>query len=139
MKAKTKRRLELFDRVGIFLSEHSTLALGTRGTALAGQINTTAASIRTYGSEQVEGFGQFRGGVAERRQLASELRAQIAEIAMAAKAMDPETAPVPAEQLEGPTSRSFQALLDTAGAFVSVLTPPTVQQAFTDRDFPATF
>ncbi len=139
MKAKTKRRLELLDRVGEFFDEHPTLALGTRGTALVGLITTTAESIRTHGAEQVEGFGQFRGGVAERRQLAKELRAQILEIEMAAQAMDPETAPVPAEQLVGPSSRSFQALLDTAGAFVSVLTPVPVKAAFTDRDFPATF
>jgi len=53
--------------------------------------------------------------------------------------MNPETAPVPAEQLQRPASESYQALLDTAASFVAVLTPMAVQQAFIDRDFPATF
>jgi hypothetical protein len=139
MKAKTKRCLELLDRVSEFFSEHPTLTFGTRGTALIGQVDTTADSIRTYGAGQVNGFGEFQGGVAERQQLAVELRAQILEIELAAEAMNPAIAPVPAEQLQRPQSRSFQALLDTAGAFVTVLTPLPVQQAFIDRDFPATF
>jgi len=139
MKATTKRGLELFDRVSEFFSEHPTLTFGTRGTALIGQINTTRATLRLQGANQVNGLGEFRGGVAERRDLAVELRAQLGEIELAAEAMDPATAPVPAEQLQRPQSRSFQALLDTAGSFVTVLTPQPVQQAFIDRDFPATF
>ena len=38
MKAKTKRCLELLDRVSRFFSEHPTLTFGTRGAALVGQI-----------------------------------------------------------------------------------------------------
>jgi hypothetical protein len=139
MKATTKRGLELCDRVSEFFSEHPTLTFGTRGTALIGQINTTRATLRLQGANQVNGLGEFRGGVAERRDLAVELRAQLKEIEMAAEAMDPATAPVPAEQLQLPRSQSYQALLDTAGSFVIVLTPQPVQQAFIDRDFPATF
>jgi hypothetical protein len=139
MKAKTKRCLELFDRVSEFFSEHPTLTFGTRGTALIGQINTTRGTLRLQGANQVNGLGEFRGGVAERRDLAAELLAQLREIELAAEAMDPATAPVPAEQLQRPESRSYQALLDTAASFVTVLTPLPVQQAFIDRDFPATF
>src|SRR5262245_2207074 len=129
MKAKSKRGLELFDRVTEFFSEHPTLTFGTRGTALVGQIHTTAVSIRAYGAGQVGGFGEFQGGVAERRQLAKELLAQMREIELAAEAMDSLSAPVPAEQLQTPRSQSYQALLDTAAAFVVVLTPQAVQQA----------
>jgi hypothetical protein len=139
MKAKPKRCLELLDRVSEFFKEHPTLTFGTRGTALVGQIEPTADSIRAYGGGQVGGFGEFQGGVAERRQLSKELLAQLREIELAAEAMDPATAPVPAEQLQTPRSQSYQALLDTSAAFVTVLTPVPVQQAFIDRDFPATF
>jgi hypothetical protein len=139
MKARIKRCLELLDRVSEFFNEHSTLTFGTRGTALIGQVETTADSIRAYGAGQVNGFGEFMGGVAESQQLATELRAQIKEIELAAEAMDPATAPVPAEQLQRSRTKSFQALLDTAAAFATVLTPLPVQQAFIDRDFPATF
>jgi hypothetical protein len=139
MKAQTKRCLELLDRVGEFFSEHPTLTFSTRGTALVGQVVSTRDRMRSQGAEQVNGFGEFRGGVAERRELAAELLAQILEIEMVAEAMDPVTAPVPAEQLQRPQLRSFQALLDTAAAFVTVLTPLPVQQAFIDREFPATF
>jgi hypothetical protein len=139
MKAQTKRCLELLDRVSEFFSEHATLTFGTRGTALVDQVDTTRDTMRFQGATQVSGRGEFHGGVAERRELAVELLAQIREIEMAAEAMDPATAPLPAEQLQRPPSRSLQALLDTAGAFITVLTPPPVQQAFIDRDFPATF
>src|SRR4030095_9360663 len=139
MKAKTKRCLELLDRVSEFFSEHPPLTFGTRGTALVGQIEPTADSIRAYGGGQVGGFGEFQGGVAERRQLATELMAQLREIELAAEAMDSLSAPVPAEQLQTPRWQSSQALLDTSAAFVTVLTPQPVQQAFIDRDFPATF
>jgi hypothetical protein len=139
MKAKTKRCLELLDRVSEFFDEHLTLTFGTRGTALVGEVDTTADAIRAYGAGQVGGFGEFQGGVAERQQLAKELRAQLREIELCAEAMDPATAPVPAEQLQTPESRSFQIILDTASSFVTVLTPLPVQQAFIDRDFPATF
>ena len=138
MKAKKKRCLELLDRVSEFFDEHATLTFGVRGTALIGQVNTTADGIRAYGAGQVGGFGEFQGGVAERRQLAVELRAQLREIELAAEAMDPATAPVPAEQLQTPRSQAYQALLDTATSFVTVLTPLPAQ-AFIDRDFPATF
>jgi len=139
MKAKSKRGLELLDRVGEFFDEHSTLTFGTRGTALIGQIHITADLMRSQGANQVNGFGEFKGGVAERRSLAEELRAQLKEVELAAEAIDPATAPVPAEQLQTPRSQSYQALLDTAASFVTVLTPMPVQQAFIDRDFPATF
>jgi hypothetical protein len=139
MKAKTKRCLELLDRVSEFFDEHSTLTFGVRGTALIGQVHTTAGLMRTRGADQVGGYGEFRGGVAERRALAAELLAQIREIEMVAEAMDPVTAPVPAEQLQRPQLRSYQALLDTAASFVTVLTPVPAQQPFIDRDFPATF
>jgi hypothetical protein len=110
-----------------------------RGTALIGQVDTIRDIMRSQGANQVGGFGEFRGGVAQRRDLASELLAQIREIELAAEAMDPAILPVPAEQLQRPESRSYQALLDTAASFVTVLTPLPVQQAFIDRDFPATF
>jgi hypothetical protein len=139
MKARTKRCLELLDRVSEFFSEHPTLTFGTRGIALIAEVNTTRNAMRSQGASQVSGFGEFRGGVADRRALAAELLAQIREIEMAAEAMDSLSAPVPAEQLQRPQSESYQALLDTATAFVTVLTPLTVQQAFIDRDFPADF
>jgi hypothetical protein len=139
MKATSKRCLELLDRVSEFFDEHSTLTFGARGTALIAQVDTTADLMRSMGADQVGGFGEFRGGVAERRELAAELLAQIREVELAAEAMDPATAPVPAEQLQRPASHSYQALLDTAASFVAVLTPLPVQQAFIDRDFPATF
>jgi hypothetical protein len=76
MKAKKKRSLELLDRVGEFFDEHATLTFGVRGTALIAQVDTTADSIRAYGAGQVNGLGEFMGGVAERQQLATELRDQ---------------------------------------------------------------
>jgi hypothetical protein len=100
MKATSKRCLELLDRVSEFFDEHSTLTFGVRGTALIGQVDTTANLMRSLGADQVGGYGEFRGGVAERRDLGTELREQILEIERAAEAMDPETAPVPAEQLQ---------------------------------------
>lgn len=139
MKAKSKRCLELLDRVSAFFDEHAILTFGARGTALIAQVDTTADSLRAYGANQVNGLGEFMGGVAERQLLATELRTQLKEIEQAAEAMDPATAPVPAEQLQRPRSKSFQALLDTAASFVTVLTPLPAQQAFIDRDFPATF
>jgi hypothetical protein len=138
MKATSKRCLELLDRVSEFFDEYSTLT-NERGTALIGQVDTTANLMRSQGANQVGGFGEFRGGVAERRDLGTELREQVLEIERAAEAMDPATAPVPAQQLQRPATRSYQALLDTATSFVTVLTPMPVQQAFIDRDFPATF
>jgi hypothetical protein len=139
MKAPSKHCLELLDRVGEFFDEHATLTFGVRGTALIAEVDTTANRMRSLSADQVGGFGEFRGGVAERRNLGFELREQVLEIERAAEAMDPATAPVPAVQLQRPVSRSFQSLLDTAASFVTVLTPLPVQQAFIDRDFPATF
>jgi hypothetical protein len=139
MKARTKRCFELLDRVSEFFSEHSILTFGTRGTALIAEVDTTRNAMRSQGASQVSGHGEFRGGVADRRELAAELRAQMREIELAAEAMDSLSAPVPAEQLQVPRSQAFQTLLDTAKAFVTVLTPLPVQQAFIDRDFPADF
>jgi hypothetical protein len=139
MKTRTKRCLELLDRVGEFFSEHSTLTFGTRGTALITEVDTTRNVMRSQGASQVSGNGEFRGGVADRRELAAELRAQMREIELAAESMDSLSAPVPAEQFQVPRSQAFQTLLDTAKAFVTVLMPQPVQQAFIDRDFPATF
>jgi hypothetical protein len=139
MKARTKRCLELLDRVTEFFSEHSILTFGTRGTALIAEIDTTRNAMRSQGASQVSGHGEFRGGVADRRELAAELRAQMREIELTAEAMDLLSAPVPAEQLQVPRSQAFQTLLDTATAFVTVLTPLPVQQAFIDRDFPTDF
>jgi hypothetical protein len=139
MKAQSKRCLELLDRVSEFFDEHATLTFGARGTALIGQVGTTAALMRSQGANQVNGSGEFQGGVAQRRVLATEIREQLEEIELAAEAMDPATTPVPAEQLQTPRSQSYQALLDTTASFVTVLTPTAVQQAFIDRDFPATF
>jgi len=75
MKTTSKRCLELLDRVSEFFDEHSTLTFGVRSTALIGQVDTIADLMRSYGASQVGGFGEFRGGVAERRERAAELLA----------------------------------------------------------------
>ena len=49
-------------RVGFFIAEHTITPAIPRVTALAGQVTTWIGEAETEGSDQVQGFGDFRGG-----------------------------------------------------------------------------
>jgi hypothetical protein len=138
MNQRTKQYGEMFGRVVTYAGTNTAaLSLGARGTALVTTITASRDAIENYGSNQVSGRGEWRGGAASRRFLATELRAQLVEIRDVAETLDPEQYPGVELQFQLPLSRSYAALVATARAFVDAVTP--IQQAYIDRDFPADF
>ena len=136
-----KRQILQIDRshrVIRFNADHPIVPAIPRATVLFTQTNTIAQSMEAHGGTQVHGFGQFQGGVGERRILARDLRIALQDIALTARGLSPEQFPGVAEQFRLNNSRSsYQHLLNTAQAFLTAIAP--IKTVFTDRGFTADF
>jgi hypothetical protein len=128
--------MEMLDRVGDFGATPG-LPANPLATTLMAQIKAVADQMRGQGTAQVSGRGVFRGGTADRRRIAAELREHVRGLAKVARSLDPVAFPGVAQEVRGPRSSSYQALLAAARAILQRVTP--IKAAFVDRGVPATF
>src|SRR5688572_27374690 len=117
-----KNRFEMFVGVTLFAAKPE-LPANARATALFGQNQTVVTNITTVGAAQEEGRGLFKGASADRKRLAIELRGLVRKAAGIAKVLDPVTFPDIRQQVRGPISSAYQALITSALAIKTVVTP----------------
>jgi hypothetical protein len=136
MKARIKNTMEMFVRVGDFGATPG-LPANPLATTLMAQTKAVSNEMRGEGTDQVSGLGVFRGGTTDRRRIASELRELVRGISKVARSLDPVAFPGVAQEVRGPRSSSYQALLASARAILERVTP--IKAAFVDRGVPADF
>ena len=124
-------------RVGFFIAEHTITPAIPRVTALAGQVTTWIGEAETEGSEQVQGFGDFRGGSGTRAELARALARRLRQIGRTARSLPRELFPGVREQFRVPNSLRYQQVIDTGNAFLAAIGP--IKAAFVERAYPADF
>jgi hypothetical protein len=106
MKARYERQVARAERVEGYGTNHPLTPPNARATVLFGQVTVVKLQMRDLGSNQVHGFGLFRGGASERQALARELEQTLRGIWETARALDPEQYPNAAEQFRLPRSRA---------------------------------
>src|SRR5690349_25097178 len=82
----------------VFHGNHTLVPAIPRVGVLVGLISGYVTLAEAEGSDQVEGFGDFRGGSATRRQLANALQARLREIGRTARALPQDQFPGTREQ-----------------------------------------
>jgi hypothetical protein len=133
----SNRRLVTFDSVIEFGENHPLTPAIARVTVLYGSITTTATTMRTLGSTQVEGRSGVRSAVAETIILKAELLSDMRAINKIARALPVADFPGVRQQFRMPQGGSYANLAATARGFVLNATP--LSQVFVDRGRPATF
>jgi hypothetical protein len=128
--------METFDRVGDF-GDTPGLPANPLATTLMTETKAVANQMRGQGTDQVSGRGVFRGGAADRQRIAAELRGLVRGLAKVAGSLDAVAFPGIAQEVRGPRSSSYQALLAAARAILQRVTP--IKAAFVDRGVPADF
>jgi hypothetical protein len=93
--------------------------------------------MRTNGTDQTSGYGVFRGGTSDRVRTGALLRQFVRDVVKVARVLDPVAFPGVAQEVRGPRSSSYQALLAAARAILQRVTP--IKAAFVDRGVPADF
>jgi hypothetical protein len=136
MKTRIKNTMEMLIRVGEFGATPG-LPANPLATTLMAQTKAVGNEMRGEGTDQVSGRGVFRGGTTDRRRIASELRELVRGISKVARSLDPVAFPGVAQEVRGPRSSSYQALLASARAILERVTP--IKAAFVDRGVPADF
>ena len=124
-------------RVGFFIAEHTITPAIPRVTALAGQVTTWIGEAETEGSDQVQGFGDFRGGSGTRAEMARALGRRLRQIGRTARSLPRELFPGVREQFRVPNSLRYQQVIDTGNAFLAAIGP--IKAAFVERAYPADF
>src|SRR4030095_5470616 len=124
-------------RVGFFIAEHTITPAIPRVTVLAGQVTTLIGEAENKGSDQVQGFGDFRGGSGTRAEMALALNKRLREIGRTARALPRDQFPGVREQFRVPRSLRYQQLIDTGHAFLVAIGP--IKSAFAERAYPADF
>jgi hypothetical protein len=76
--------------LAFFIANHTRTPEIPRVVVLAGQATTWIGEAETEGSEQVQGFGDFRGGSSIRAELALALNKRLREIGRTARALPKE-------------------------------------------------
>ena len=137
MKAKYERQVARAERIEGFGIEHPLTPPNARATALFGQVTVVKLQMRDLGSNQVHGFGLFRGGASERQALARELEQTLRGIWETARALDPVLYPNAAEQFRLPKDPRHQQLVDYGHAFLGAIGP--IKTAFVERAWAADF
>ena len=124
-------------RVGFFIAEHTITPAIPRVTALAGQVTTWIGEAETEGSDQVQGFGDFRGGSGTRAEMARALERRLRQIGRTARSLPRDLFPGVREQFRVPNSLRYQQTIDTGNAFLAAIGP--IKAAFVERAYPADF
>ena len=124
-------------RVGFFIAEHTITPAIPRVTALAGQVTTWIGEAETEGSDQVQGFGDFRGGSGTRAEMARALERRLRQIARTARSLPRDLFPGVREQFRVPNSLRYQQTIDTGNAFLAAI--GSIKAAFVERAYPADF
>jgi hypothetical protein len=137
MNATITRRLEAMDRAKQFILDHPFAPPVPRADVLDTNITTAATTLRERGSDQALGRVSFRAGVDERAALANALRLTMRDINETASKLDPAVFPGVRMLFRMPNSNGFQALINSARAFVEAVVP--IKTAFVERGFPAAF
>jgi hypothetical protein len=106
-------------------------------TVLYGQITAAATSMRNLGGSQVEGVGGVRSAASESAILSNELLSDMRALNKIARALSTADFPGVRQQFRMPASYAYQAIADSARAFITNATP--LSQVFIDRGRPATF
>jgi hypothetical protein len=133
-----KNRFEMFVGVNLFGAKPE-LPANARATALFGQNQVVVTNLTNAGAAQEEGRGLFQGATADRQRLASDLRALVSKAAGIARVLDPAVFPDIRQQVRGPRSSAYQALIASALAIKTAVTPVAVKAAFVDRGMAADF
>src|SRR5688572_17385402 len=133
-----KNRFEMFVGVNLFAGKPG-LPVNARATALFALNQTVVTNMTTAGAAQEEGRGIFQGATADRVRIGTELRALVRKATGIAKVLDPATFPEIRQQVRGPRSSSYQALIASANAIKPAVTPAAVKAAFVDRGMVADF
>jgi hypothetical protein len=137
MNKQTEQQVARAKRVGFFIAEHTITPAIPRVTALAGQVTILIGETETEGSNQVQGFGDFRGGSGTRAEMARALQKRLREIGRTARALPRDQYPGVREQFLVPNSLRYQQTIDTGHAFIAAIGP--IKAAFVERAYPADF
>jgi hypothetical protein len=133
-----KNRFEMFVGVKLF-SGRTGLPANARATALFADNQTVITNLTTASAAQEEGRGLYSGAAADRLRIATELRELVRKASGIAKVLDPAAFPDLRQQVRGPISSSYQALIASALAIKNVVTPAATKAAFVDRGLAADF
>jgi hypothetical protein len=133
-----KNRFEMFVGVNLF-SGQPGLPANARATALFADNQIVVANLTNAGAAQEEGRGLFQGASADRLRISTDLRGVVRKASGIAKVLDPAAFPGVRQQVRGPVSNSYQALIASALAIKTAVTPVAVKAAFVDRGMAADF
>src|SRR5436190_7691480 len=131
-----KNRRDAMRSVLQFTEDHAAI-LTAPATAVVTQLTDTVEHIEDLGGSQVFGNGTFRASIEERREISSELRKVLHEIAETAKAIDAGIDQNLTAQFRMPRHNNYQVLTDTGRAFVEAVTP--IKAAFIAEGYEADF
>jgi hypothetical protein len=133
-----KNRFEMFVGVNLFAAKPE-LPANARATALFALNQTVVTNLTNAGAAQEEGRGIFQGATADRVRLGKELRAVVRKCTGIAKVLDPAAFPEVRQQVRGPRSNAYVALIASAIALEAAVTPVAVKAAFVERGMAADF
>ena len=133
-----KNRFEMYVGVNLFGGKPG-LPANARATVLFGLNQTVVTNMADAGAAQEEGRGIFQGATADRVRLGADLRILVRKAAGIARILDPVTFPEVRQQVRGPRSSSYQALIASAAAIKTAVTPAAVKAAFVERGMAADF
>jgi hypothetical protein len=133
-----KNRYEMFVGVDLFAGKPG-LPANARATALFALNKTVVTNMTAAGAAQETGRGIFQGATADRVRLGTELRGLVRKAAGIARILDPDAFPEVRQQVRGPRSSSYAALIAAAVAIKAAVTPVAVKAAFVDRGMAADF
>jgi hypothetical protein len=131
------RRLVTFDSVTEFGENHPLVPAIPRVTVLYGLIAGAATNMRNLGGSQIGGISGVRSAVSESLVLRDEVLDDLRALNKIARALPTATFPGVREQFRMPATWAYQAVADSARAFIANATP--LSQVFIDRGRPATF
>jgi hypothetical protein len=131
-------RFEMFVGVNLFAGKPE-LPANARATALFALNQAVVTNMTAAGAAQEGGRGIFEGATADRVRLGTELRGLVRKATGIAKVLDPAAFPEIRQQVRGPRSNSYVALIASALAIKTAITPAAVKAAFVDRGMAADF
>ena len=133
-----KNRFEMFVGVNLFAGKPG-LPVNARATALFALNQAVVTNLTDAGAAQEEGRGLFQGATADRLRLGSELRALVRKASGIAKILDPLAFLDVRQQVRPPRSGAYAALIASALAIKTAVTPAAVKAAFVERGMAADF
>jgi hypothetical protein len=123
--------------VVVFVGEHPVTPPIPRVGVLIGSISSLIEQANTEGGNQAGGRGDFLGGSAHRRQLATALHSRLREIGQTASSLPQDQYPGTKEQFRVAARLRYQQIIDVGNAFLDAIGP--IKAAFVERAYPADF